>query len=92
MTNERNQAPPRSPAESDEQLLIALAHVSMIAQAAIGEYRPRPGEIEQRQAWLTSFIRTGQGIVNEADLQLAREINMLLSTQSARLSTQPNAA
>jgi hypothetical protein len=64
----------------------------MIAQAANGEYRPRPGEIEQRQAWLTSFIRTGQGIVNEEDRQLAREINTLLSTQSGILSTQPNAA
>ena len=92
MINERNQVPPRSPAESEEQLLIALAQVSMIAQAANGEYRPRPGEIEQRQAWLTSFIRTGHGIVNEEDRQLAREINTLLSTQSVRLSTQPNAA
>jgi len=92
MTNETKQAPPLLLADSDEQTLIALAHVSMIAQAANGEYRPRPGEIEQRQAWLTSFIRTGQGIVNEADRQLAREINTRLSTQSEILSTQPNAA
>ena len=89
MTNETK---PLLLAESDEQTLIALAHVSMIAQAAIGEYRPQPGEIEQRQAWLTSFIRTGQGIMNETDRQLAREINTRLSTQSEILSTQPNAA
>jgi len=92
MTNEVKQIPPLLLADSDEQTLVALAHLSMLAQAANGEYRPRPGEIEQRQAWLTSFIRTGQGIVNEADRQLARGINTLLSTQSAMLSTQPDAA
>jgi hypothetical protein len=89
MTNETK---PLLLADSDEQTLVALAHLSMIAQAANGEYRPRSGEIEQRQAWLTSFIRTGQGIVSEADRQLARRINDLLSTQSGILSTQPNAA
>jgi hypothetical protein len=77
---------------SDEQIAIALAHLSMIAQAANREYRPLPGEIETRQAWLSSFIRTGQGIVSEDDRQIARKINALLSTQSALLNTQPDAA
>jgi len=77
---------------SFEQVAIALAHLSMIAQAANGEYKPRPGEIEERQAWLSSFIRTGQGIVTEEDRQLARLINEALSTQSAKLSTQSDAA
>jgi len=89
MTNEIR---PPLLANSDEQMIVALAHLSMIAQAANGEYKPRPGEIEQRQAWLTSFIRTGQGIVNEADRQLAKGINELLSTQLNVLSTQPDAA
>jgi hypothetical protein len=79
-------------ADSDEQTIVALAHLSMIAQAANGEYRPRPGEIETRQAWLTSFIRTGEGIVNEDDRRLARGINTILSTQLGLLSTQPDAA
>jgi len=94
VTDETKQAPPLLLADSDEQTIIALAHLSMIAQAANGEYRPRPGEIEQRQAWLTSFIRTGRGIVNEDDRRLARGINTVLklSTQSDLLNTQPDAA
>ena len=91
MINETN-PPPLLLADSDEQTIVALAHLSMIAQAANGEYRPRPGEIEQRQAWLTSYIRTGQGIVNEEDRRLARGINALLGTQFESLSTQPDAA
>lgn len=90
MTNEIN--PPLLLADSDEQTIVALAHLSMIAQAANGEYRPRAGEIEERQAWLTSFIRTGRGIVNEDDRSLARGINTLLSTQFGMLSTQSDAA
>ena len=87
-----NEIKPLLLADSDEQTIVALAHLSMIAQAANGEYRPRPGEIEQRQAWLTSFIRTGQGIVSESDRGLARLINSALSTQSGILSTQSDAA
>jgi chaperone required for assembly of F1-ATPase len=85
MTNEIKQP-------SDEQIMIALAHLSMLAQAANGEFRALPGEIEERQVWLSSFIRTGQGIVNEDDRRLARQINNFLSTQSEMLSTQPDAA
>jgi hypothetical protein len=85
MTNETRQP-------SDEQIAIALAHLSMLAQAANGEFRPRAGEVEARQAWLSSFIRTGQGIVTEEDRELARLINSALSTQSVILSTQSDAA
>lgn len=85
MTNEIRQP-------SDEQILVALAHLSMLAQAASGEFRALPGEIEERQVWLSSFIRTGQGIVNEDDRRLARQINDFLSNQSTILSTQSDAA
>jgi hypothetical protein len=64
----------------------------MLAQAANGEFRALPGEIEERQVWLTSFTRTGRGIVNEEDRRLARLINDALSTQSETLSTQSDAA
>jgi len=77
---------------SFEQIMVALAHLSMIAQAANDEYKPRSGEIEERQAWLCAFIRTGHGLVTEEDRQFARQINALLSTQSGLLSTQPSAA
>lgn len=84
MTSETRQQP------SEEQIAIALAHLSMISQAANGEYRPRPGEIETRQTWLTSFIRNGQGIVTDEDRRTARLINLTLGTQSEKLSTQPH--
>jgi len=51
-----------------------------------------PEDVETRQAWLIGFIRTGAGIADEENRQLARQINDLLSTQSGMLSTQPNAA
>lgn len=81
--------PPLAESVADEMALIALAHLSMIAQAANGEYKPRPGEIETRQAWLIEFFKTGQGLVTESDRQAARLINAALSTQSGSLSTQP---
>lgn len=90
MTNETK--PPLLLADSDEQTIVALAHLSMLAQAAKGEIRMLPSDAETRQTWLISFIRTGEGIVSEANRQLARQINDLLRTQSETLSTQPTAA
>ncbi len=74
-----------------DYLPIALAHLSMIAQAANGEYKPRPGEIEQRQAWLVGFLKTGQGLVTDADRECSRAINKVLS-QPEPLSTHSDAA
>lgn len=74
--------------ERDDLIKIALAHLSMIAQAALGVYQPRPGEIENRQAWLSSFLRTGQGLLTDEDKELSRRINAALSTQPDSLSTQ----
>jgi hypothetical protein len=47
VTNETN--PPLLLADSDEQTIVALAHLSMLAQAASGEIRALPGEVEERQ-------------------------------------------
>jgi hypothetical protein len=68
--------------------MIALAHLSMLTQAARGEFRMHADDAEARQAWLVGFIRTGAGIVNEDDRALARLINNALGTQSGMLSTQ----
>lgn len=57
---------------------IALAHLSMIAQAANNEYKPRPGEIEERQAWLTEYLLTGKGIVSETGKLSAQLVNNAL--------------
>lgn len=73
--------------QQDEYQAIALAHLSMIAQAANGDYSPRPGEIETRQAWLIGYLRTGEGLVTDEDRQLARQINQVLGqAQAAPLS------
>lgn len=58
---------------------IALAHLSMIAQAANDEYKPRPGEIEERQAWLTEYLLTGNGIVSESGRLSAQIVNNALN-------------
>lgn len=78
----------------DDQIIkaLALAHLSMLSQAARGDFRMQPADAESRQAWLIGFIRTGTGIVSEEERQLAQQINEFLNTQRATLSTQPNAA
>jgi hypothetical protein len=72
--------------------MIALAHLSMLTQAAKGEFRMQADDAEARQTWLISFIRTGQGIVNDEDRNLARLINNAIGTQFEMLNTQPDAA
>lgn len=62
---------------------IALAHLSMIAQAANGEYKPRPGEIGERQAWLTEYVLTGNGIVSEAGKLSAQKVNDALKLSAS---------
>jgi hypothetical protein len=59
---------------------IALAHLSMISQAATGKYKPQPGETERRQAWLTNFILTGEGIVSEDAKLSAQKVNEALKS------------
>ena len=61
-----------------DQQSIALAHLSMIAQAANGEYAPRSGEIAQRQTWLTECILTGEGSVSETARLSAQIVNNAL--------------
>ena len=58
--------------------MVALAHLSMIAQAANGEYKPQPGEIERRQSWLTEYLTTGQGIVTDDAKLSAQKVNAAL--------------
>ena len=65
--------------ELTDQQSIALAHLSMIAQAANGEYAPRPREIEQRQTWLTEYILTGEGSVSEMARLSAQIVNDALT-------------
>jgi hypothetical protein len=64
-----------------ELSMIALAHLSMIAQAANGEYKPQPGEIERRQAWLTEYLMTGQGIVTDESKLSAQKVNAALKAE-----------
>jgi hypothetical protein len=67
------------PAMNDEYASVALAHLSMIAQAARGEYSPRPGEIDKRESVIVSFIRTGQPIATEEDRQLREAVSLAMT-------------
>jgi hypothetical protein len=77
------------PLDREIMAAIALAHLSMLTQAAKKEIRMLPEDAESRQAWLIGFISTGAGIVSEENRRLAQQINDFLSTQSGTLSTQP---
>jgi hypothetical protein len=71
--------------QPEMHLAFALAHLGMISQAAHGQYRPRPGEIERRQAWLVSYIRNGIGLATDEDMELAKAINKLAGLAVAEL-------
>lgn len=68
---------------------FALAHLSMISQAAIGTYKPDPGEIDERQAWLVGYITEGKGILTEENLRIAQTVtNALAILQNAENTTE----
>lgn len=68
--------------------MVALAHLSMISQAANGEYKPQPGEVERRQAWLTEYLVTGQGIVTDEAKLSAQIVNAALKAEHSAGSTE----
>ena len=56
--------------DANDSTDTALAHLAMLAFAANGEYSPKPGEVDKRQAAIVSYIRTGQCVADEADQRL----------------------
>ena len=67
--------------QADLFLSFALAHLGMIAQAARGQYKPDPGEIEEREAWLVGYLRTGQGLVTEENRAIAEAVNKAVNQE-----------
>lgn len=50
----------------------AVGNISMLAQIAAGTYKAKPGEVDERAAWLVLFVRTGVGLVTpEAEREVA---------------------
>lgn len=49
---------------SDDQM-TALAHLSIVQQAANGTYKAQAGEVDKRVAVVASFIRTGQCVADD---------------------------
>ena len=70
-------------AESEASVETALGHLRMMALAAQGEYSPRKGELERREAALISFIRSGQCLATDDDRELLTKIRMAMTTQAA---------
>ena len=69
----------------DEEILkqFALANLSMLAQAAAGEYQPKPGEVDERLTWLTDYLLTGRGLVTPEGMELAAKLRAALATPQA---------
>lgn len=65
--------------ELSESQMIVIAHLSIIAQSANGFYKPQPGEIDRRQALVSSFIRTGQCIATDDDRRLIAVVRNAIS-------------
>lgn len=55
----------------------------MIAQAAKGEYSPRKGELEKRQAAIIAYIRTGQCVAVDDDREILRAVQAVLQERIA---------
>lgn len=69
----------------NDSIATAIGHLEMIVQAAKGEYSPRKGELEKRQAAVVAFIRTGQCVASDED-RLIQELvaNALKGEQYAQ--------
>lgn len=61
----------------------AIGNLSMLAQIASGEIKAKPGEVEEREAWLLQFIRTGAGLVTEEAEAMAARVRAALAPVAA---------
>jgi hypothetical protein len=64
-------------------------HLEMIAQAATGDYSPRPGELEKRKAAIIAFMATGQCVASESDRALSAEVSKVVTSHLAEVTGHP---
>jgi len=64
----------------NESAATALMHLKMIVQAAKGDYSPRAGELEKREAAVISFMFTGQCLASDEDRALAAKVNEVVNS------------
>lgn len=62
----------------NDSMATAIGHLEMIVQAAKGEYSPRKGELEKRQAAVIAFMRTGQCVADDEDRELLAIVSAAL--------------
>lgn len=67
----------------NDSMATAIRHLEMIAQAAKGEYSPRKGELEKRQAAIIAYIRTGQCVAVDDDREILRAVQAVLQERIA---------
>lgn len=63
-----------------ESVATALMHLEMIFQAALGDYSPRPGELDKRKAALTAFMVSGQCVADDSDRALAGKVSAVVNS------------
>jgi len=74
-----------------ESAITALMHLKMIVLIAKGDYSPRAGELEKREAAVAAFILTGQCIAGDEDRALIAKTEETVNGYFAALNAQ-NAA
>jgi len=57
--------------DADLPQMFALAHLSMLSQMAKGLIKASPEDIDEREAWLTYFIQTGEGVLTDEGRRVA---------------------
>lgn len=65
---------------------VALGNLSMLAQIANGEITAKLDEVEERQAWLVQFLRTGEGLVTDEAREMAEKVRVALAPIAAEAS------
>lgn len=62
---------------------IAIAHLSMVCQAAAGEIVLDAEDLKEREAWLMKFLATGEGGVTEQAQAEAEAVRAALGEKRA---------
>lgn len=61
----------------------AVGNITMLLEMALGRYRGKPGDAEERAAWLTEYVTTGYGLVTDEAEAMVRRVRSALQEEVA---------
>lgn len=76
----------------NESAATALMHLKMIVQAAKGDYSPKAGELEKREAVVMSFMFSGQCLATDEDRALIAKVREVVNSHFSTVNDAADAA